>query len=559
MARSPSGARLEAAAAAFLLPVVFSTSVSAQAWTPRAAVLLLLAAFGLPRLVPMVRSDARPAALAGVVFLGIAALATALSPQPILSFFGLYVWGTGLLFVAVLVGAWALGASVDESGAALVQNALIAGILVNAVVALIQGAFSLNAEPFTRYDGRAAGLVGNPVHLGALTLGGLALVLPRVRSNAARWGAVAVVFAAAVELSGSRFALGLAVVVAVVALVRWRRRAIVAVSAVGFGLLLGLAVGVAGGTTTGSGRLQAGSESVGTTARLRAWATAGHAVADHPVLGSGPGRFRAATSRYRDLALVRAEGADNLFFDAHNIVVEYATTTGVLGVTALVVWLVMAVRRARGPLLWFALLVLAMHLVEPQSVVTTPLAFLALGVGGRAMVSSLGRVLTAVTAVLVVVAVGAAGRLLFGDFQLRQASLDTSEVSAKRAVNALPPWPLPADIAGRAALFRAVSTHTPDAQVDTLHWDRLATRRDNADPTAWSVLAEAELYFGDVPQAKRDFHEALRWDPWSVRALNGLANAELAGGDRLAAKRALERSLTAEPAQKKARAQLRGL
>src|SRR4051794_39171642 len=113
MASSRSGARLVAVAAAFLLPVVFSTSLSAQAWAPRAALLLVVAAFGLPRLVLLLRSEARPPALAAVAFLGVAALATALSPQPILSLFGLYNWGTGLLFVAALVGAWALGASVD--------------------------------------------------------------------------------------------------------------------------------------------------------------------------------------------------------------------------------------------------------------------------------------------------------------------------------------------------------------------------------------------------------------------------------------------------------------
>src|SRR5947207_738697 len=358
MARSRSGARLVAAAAAFLLPVVFSTSVSANAWSPRVAVLLVLAAVGLPRLVPLLRSDARSVALAAVAFVAVAALATALSPQPILSLFGLYNWGTGLLFVVILVGAWALGTSVDEPGVALVEKALIAGILVNAGVAVIQGAFSLDADPFTRYEGRAAGLLGNPVHLGTLMLGGLALVLPRVRINGARWGAVTVIVAAALQLSGSRFALGLAVVVAVLTVVRWRREALLAVGALVLGLLLGIGIGAGGGTTSGSGRVQAGGESVGATARVRAWAAADHAIADQPLLGSGPGRFRAATSRYRDVALVHAEGADRLFVDAHNIFVEYTTTTGILGVIAFAVWLAMACRRAKGPFLNFALLVL---------------------------------------------------------------------------------------------------------------------------------------------------------------------------------------------------------
>jgi hypothetical protein len=559
MAPSRSGARLVAVAAAFLLPVAFSTSVSAQVWSPRAALLLVLAAFGLPRLFQLLHSDARLPALAATAFLAVAAVATAVSPQPILSLLGLYDWGTGLLFVAVLVGAWALGASLDAAAVPSVELALIAGILINALVAVVQGALSLDATPFTRYEGRAAGLLGNPVHLGTLMLGGLALVLPRVRSNPVRWGAAAILVAAAMQLSGSRFALALAVLIGVVAVVRGGRRDLLGVGAIGLGLLLGVGIGAAGGTTTGAGRVEAGGGSVNTTARVQAWSSAGRAIADHPVLGAGPGRFRAATSPDRDLAVVRAEGADRLFFDAHDVFVEYATTTGILGVTAFAIWLALGCRRARGPLLGFALLILAMHLVEPQFVGTTPLAFLALGAAGRVAVAPLGRIATALTAVLVLAALGSAGRLLYGDFQLHQAILDSSEGPAKAAVAALPPWPESAKVAGRVSLYRSITSHAPGARTETLHWDRLATRRDDTDPDAWSQLAEAQLYFRDAPGAVRTFKEALRWDPWSVRALNGLANAYLAEGDRARAKAALQRSLMAEPEQKKARAQLRGL
>src|SRR5947209_4783263 len=94
MASSRSGTRLVAVATAFLVPVVFSTSLSSQVWSPRVALLLVLAAFGLPHLFPLLRSDARRPALAALAFLVVAAIATALSPQPILSLFGLYEWGT---------------------------------------------------------------------------------------------------------------------------------------------------------------------------------------------------------------------------------------------------------------------------------------------------------------------------------------------------------------------------------------------------------------------------------------------------------------------------------
>jgi hypothetical protein len=380
-----------------------------------------------------------------------------------------------------------------------------------------------------------------------------------VRTNAARWGTATVAVAAALQLSGSRFALGLAILVGIVTLVRERRRAVGAVAALALGLLLGVAIGAVGGATTGSGRVQAGGESVGATARLRVWASAAHAIADHPVLGAGPGRFRAATSKHRDLALVHAEGADRRFFDAHNVVVEYATTIGVLGLGALVLWVGLASRRARGPLFGFFLLVLAMHLVEPQSVGLTPLALLALGVAGRADVASLGRAGAAVTALLVLAAVVAAGRLLWGDYELKQASLDFSAGPAQAAVRALPPWPEPAELAGRVALFRSITTNAPAAQRDTLRWNQLATRRDPTDPLAWASLGEAQLHFGESRPAARSFRRALRWDPWSVRTLNGLGNAAEAEGDLSLARSALGRSLRADSNQPKVRAQLERL
>ncbi len=64
MASSRSGNRLVAVAMAFLLPVAFSTSVAAQVWSPRAALLVVLAAFGLPRVFQLLRSDARGPTLA---------------------------------------------------------------------------------------------------------------------------------------------------------------------------------------------------------------------------------------------------------------------------------------------------------------------------------------------------------------------------------------------------------------------------------------------------------------------------------------------------------------
>jgi Flp pilus assembly protein TadD len=106
------------------------------------------------------------------------------------------------------------------------------------------------------------------------------------------------------------------------------------------------------------------------------------------------------------------------------------------------------------------------------------------------------------------------------------------------------------------ALYRSITTGAPQARDDTLRWDRSATRRDSTDPGPWTTLGEAQLHFGENASAVRSFREALRWDPWSVRALNGLANAAEAAGDRAQAATALARSLRADSNQPRARAQL---
>jgi len=423
----------------------------------------------------------------------------------------------------------------------------------------VQGGLSLDVAPFTRYDGRAAGLLGNPVHLGTLCAGGLALLVAPLRANLARWSPLVVIVAAAVDLSGSRFALALVGLVVVVVLVRDRRRALTFAVLAVMGVLLGIGVGALGGTTTGTGRVEGGSES-GVTPRLHVWASAGPAIAAHPVLGVGPGRFRAATSPHRDLALVHAEGPDRYFVDAHNGAVEYATTTGLLGVLALGTWLGVAGRRGAGPLLGFAVVALAMHLVEPEFLGTTPVALLALGASGRASFAAVRsrRVGTAVVAALVVAALVGAGRLLVGDSELNQARLDFRLAPARTAIRVLPPWPEPASLAGEAALYRAL-THAPAARAAALRYRRLAADRDPTNPTSWNQLGETELAVGSPRSAIVAFRRALRWDPWSARALNGLGNAALAVGDRATARSAFQRSLVAAPSQKGLRGQLAGL
>lgn len=544
---------------AFLLPVVFSPSVHATFWSPAAALCVVVAAVGLPRLAALWRGPSRPIAGLALAFGLVAVLGVVLSRQPLLATVGLYGWGTGLVFTLALVGAWAVGRSLDERGARLVADALLAAVVVNATVAVLQTVMDLSTFSVGLYDGRAHGLLGNPVHLGGFAAAGIALAAPRLRSSR-RWLVVVALAAAAVQLSGSRAGVALTVGVVVVALVRSRTLGVwLAVGVVAGAALAAGADGLGGGVNvSATSRAQGSLGGGGATARLEMWAIAADAVTERPLIGHGTGLFRVATSDARTLEMAHAEGPDILFTDAHNIVVEYATTTGIVGVALFLGWLGFATRSGHGPLLWFAAVLLASHLVEPQWVRTTPVALLALGAaaaGGTAIPRR--RAASIATVPLAAGAVVVAGVLLVGDFHLDQARLDFVERHARDAVTLLRPWPEPATVMARIRLFEERTLRRPELAEDAVRWRRRAVERDPTNPALWSALGEDQLANGDPGAAQRSFRAALRHDPVSARALTGLGLSYLGEDDERRARAAFARSLRVKPDQPRLRALLR--
>ncbi|MGC1512262.1 MAG: O-antigen ligase family protein [Acidimicrobiales bacterium] len=576
-----AGLTLFAMGIAFLLPVAFSPSVHAVFWAPKAALIPLIAAVGLPRLLLLARSPspARAAARAALTFLGVATLSTLLADNHTTAVFGLYNWGTGLIFVVALAGAWAIGVSLDESGRGDVTKALLAGVLVNVVFALLEMVGDLSSFELARYDGRSIGLMGNPVHLGAIAAAGLALAIPWDGRRLWPWLAIVTALAAAVEVSGSRAALIAMVVVMVVAfrsrwiesgrpsgsdrpqnrLSRRRRRAMVLC------VLLGLGAGSAlthwGGGVSVSQRVAEANGGGGLTPRLSMWWATRHAVADHPLVGSGPGTYREATSRYRTVSVARAFGADNYFTDAHNLVVEYATTTGILGLTAFLAWLALAWRRTAGPLQRFAMALVLAGLVEPQWLGTTPLALLALGMARPVGASRIGALrerrqalssrlsIRLFTAGLILASCLAGSLFLLGEFHLDQASLDFDRFHADRSLALLPRWSRPAAIRGRIETFEGRAEQDRAKLAQARRWQMEAIRRDPSDPFSWLVLGDAAAGYGRPEEAERAYRQVLTLNPMSTRACNGLADLAYDAGRSDDAAGWLRRSLAINPNQ----------
>lgn len=551
---------LLALATAFLLPIAFFPGVYSAYWTPKAALLLAVGGLAIPNLLRLaLRRDG--AAMAALGFLVIAGVSAALADRPALSFFGLYNIGNGWLFYAAVVALWALGRSMSNRGRSELPVAIAGGVAVSAVIAVAQTVADLSAYQLGRPLERADALLGNPVHLGAVAAAGSTLAAVQwARGRPWAWLAIGFLGAAALQLSGSRFGLAVGVLgLAAAVAVHRTRRVLVVVAVFLAGVGAGEAVARTADAPSGATRV-ANVESSGVTARIEMWKTSLTAIGERPLLGAGPARFRRATGPHRTLAMAEAEGPDRLFADAHNVAVEVAVTMGLLGLAAVGAFAVLALRRARGPLLWFAVSLMGLVLVQPLNVGTVPLAALALGGAVPAAAAGITTARRtrwrAAPAVLAWVAAAVSGTamavaLFAGDLSRLDAFLDFQLPDAERSEQLLPPWPETAEMVGRVHLYKSIvaSPDDPAELREAVAWRREAARRDPGDPNAWIELGELELQVPDHDGARRSFLRALDANAQSARARVGLGEIALLARDGEEAVRWYEEALerTIEP------------
>jgi O-antigen ligase len=533
-----------------LLLVAASPSFNSPAWAPRVAILLVLASLGVVALVRLVGDGDRAAMAAGALVV-VAVVSSLLSPQPRMSFLGLYTIGNGTIFVVALACVWALGRTIGAAGLHRAAVAVAAGAVANAAVGIIQVGLKAGFFPFEPYQrNRASGLLGNPVQLGVVMVGAIAFFAVRPgRPTVVRLAAIAL-FAAALQVSGSRASLLLSVLVPTVALGlarRWRHLGLtLAALAVGVALASVVPSASGGGATT---RLASTGGDSSLPSRIEMWKAGASAVAERPLIGHGPGRFRAATLPHRSLAAVVAEGPGRYFGDAHNLAVEYATGTGLLGLLALAAWIGLSFRRGRGPWAVLAVALLAGHASQPQMVGTTPLLFFALGASAPRIDAVRRGAAWLVTAGVAAVAAVAAGTLLVAEFALNQARLDLAVDQAKRAERLLPGWPVGPAAVAQSYSFEGRVTGDPAKTAEAVAWRRRATGRDPFDPGSWNSLGDEEYGAKRFDGAERSYLRALALDRYSIDALNGLAYVAAARHDGPGARRWIARSLAILPAQ----------
>jgi len=536
--------------------------------------------------------------------------------------------------VVFSASAITVGTRLSAPDREVLELALIVAASGNALVAVIQQHADLASIGLPLYTGglQPTGMLGNPVFLGALLAGALALVAPRL-ARSWWWAAVVVLLGLGLGVDAERLPFILAVVVVAVEIAMavivarhagGARGASATGRAVAPMVVFGaLAIGaiVVGSLTAGSDSAQVPT-SVSTSStsaapaahstpasqsgvikhfqtstsyetfgeRVDIWRAAWHAFVDRPLVGYGPNQFRAATTP--DYPTTLADDfqtqvySNDLYLDAHDLVIELAVTVGIVGLALFSVWLVLSVRRRRGALVLFALVLLASELAEPLNVVITPLALLALGAaacapragpveqgmsadaevdgakasdgaetpigdgaGFWARWSRGPRSLNVTSLVLGALAAVLGLLLVVGDVALTEGiesppASAAAHDDASRAEALLSAWP------DSAALWGGIDANTVvNALPQAVGWYQAAVNRDRTNPLYLELLGASELSTGHEQAGRSAAERAVAVQPWNASALDLLGAVYQSEGRTAAARRLYRESLSYLPDQ----------
>jgi O-antigen ligase len=511
-------------AGAVLLCIGFAPVFVSAPYSPRFALLLGFLPLGVVGLIGFsIRRDR--AALACVAFIVVAFISSLLSDHVRISLVGQMGKESSTLLLIAFLGWWAIGRATSERGRAILPYALVVGFGINAFVGLLQVTFdnSSDSEFGVATGGRAVGLTANPVQFGALMAAGAAICATFAMKGGSRrwvwWGIATGGFVGGINLSGTRIAM-ISIVLVLAALVAvyrsWRFLVPVAASVVGV-LLSNLAYldSTSGGASTS--RITASFD------RTSVWIFGLKSFLEQPVLGYGPGGFRGATQGRYTAEFVRTAAKDELrviWFDAHNVAIEYLVATGVIGVAMLAVFGWFALRKARGPLLAAFVAIAITWTMQPLSVSTAPIALLCLGAAAPLAMATDTPTLTRWRRPMMAAA-GTAGVVLalgyaFIDLRLDAAISDGDAVAIEDAAR---PFGNDAVVADLVAQGWANAYFFDGAErTNLVKWAAEPALREPDRPYWWSKLASTRLAFQDYEGAREALDSAIALQPWSPTA-----------------------------------------
>ena len=501
---------------AVLLCIAFAPVFVVAPYSPRVVILVGFLPLGVAALVSLCRRRDR-AALAAAAFVVVATISALVSANPRISLVGQMGKEASAVLLLAFIGWWAIGRHLGQRGRELLPYALLIGLGLNAVVAVLQVAIHNTSSSFGVADGgRAPGLTANPVQLGALMAAGVAISGTFALSRSGRWIAwmVAVAgFSAAANLSGTRVAIvSIAVLLVAWLIIHRSWRVVVAGGAAVAGVLVS---DVFRRTATTTSRLTDGFD------RQGAWLYGLRSFLSRPLLGFGPGGFRGAIQHRYSAAFVRTAAFDDrrsAWFDAHNVAIEYLVATGIIGLCLLCVFVWFSAR-ARGPLMAAFVAIAITWSLQPMSVSTAPIALLALGAAApAAIIAADDRVRHRRPVIAIAGVIGVVLAVSYAAIDLRlQAAVDSG--SATRIESAAGWFPSDAAVADIVASgwANAYLFEHADKQ-HLLFWAHQVVEREPDRPYWWAKYASTQVSFGDDVGARASLDTALTLEPWSPTA-----------------------------------------
>ncbi len=499
---------------ALLLLVAFAPDLMFGSWTPRMALVSAAMPLGVVLLAVLCRRR-DPAAIVLAAASAWTLLCSGVSPFGRLAVTGTV--GRDLSALTVIGSAcfWAIGRMASAQGVRMLERVVLWGVAAGALVGIAQVVLSVDSGPLALASGRPIGFMTNPVYFGAVCAAGLAVGVALWNETSWRWVAAPMfVCGMAASLSGSRVALGAAVVV-VLALAALRRT-----RAAGVGAFVGvtsLAAGVLLDRTAGAGRNAADRLASGSGGgRTTVWRYGLEAFADRPLVGYGFGEFRPAVQGRFSAEFVRDFAAEEItqpWFDPHNAVITVLVAVGVVGLALFAGWLLVWARGVRGPLVWAVVPIALSWMLQPMSLHTLPLAMLLFGAAGAGTVSTAAGISRRTAVALAALGVVLGAYLLAADVLMRRATNDLDGDRAAVAASMFGRDPISGDLV-------AQTYGRGGATADQLEWRERVAAWEPDRPHWWSLLAQTQIGLGLLDEAEVSVARALELQRYNVRSLN---------------------------------------
>lgn len=350
--------------------------------------IFLFIAVGFPCLISEIKNKKYSVTIMfAFAFLIFSCFSAIFSTQAYISFFGIYIEGTGWLFYLACICAWAAGIKLVKGNISkqALMNILTAGAIFNSLFSVLQMEFSIHNVAYNGLlqtgDFAASGIFGNPVYFAQFITAVLVMNLFRNDISIRARGIIAIFLGFGIELSGDRMAVVIVVLAGIIVMFKKP-----------FKFSLQMGISIISGYLVGFGvdryfqnsplKYQLSTSSLGTgfSARFVLWKLVSHRIISSPFFGKGPeSTLRETLPFYTSIIAKQLNITNGLYGDSHNFILELLLSVGIVGFIPLVIFFIRQIKLSRGPLAYFVVASIPFALIEPLNIMVDLAIMVSLG------------------------------------------------------------------------------------------------------------------------------------------------------------------------------------